>query len=157
MLGPATRKTGSFFPMRATGRFRKVIPLVTIVGGTHLGLNLLQGSRYFPCLDDVVLFLEMPACGNATLMDLDNTLRMLSLQSRFDSVKGVVIGRYAREGHVTRRKLMDLVAEIPRMRHLPVMANVDFGHTAPSATIPLGGRCVLRVSQSDPSLVITSH
>jgi hypothetical protein len=45
-----------------------------IVGGTHFGLNLLQGGPYFPCLEDAVLFIEMPASGKATLMDLDSAL-----------------------------------------------------------------------------------
>jgi muramoyltetrapeptide carboxypeptidase len=125
-----------------------------IVGGTHFGLNLLQGSPYFPCLKDAILFIEMPASGKATLMDLDSALRMLALQQGFDSVKGLVLGRYARQGRITQKNLAALLAEIPQMQYLPVMANVDFGHTTPCATIPLGGRCRIQVEQESPLVQI---
>lgn len=126
-----------------------------IVGGTYYGLNMLQGSPYFPDLRGAVLFLEMPACGKATLMALDTGLRMLALQPGFEMVKGIVLGRYSRQGQVTLENLTALLAEIPNVRGLPVLANADFGHTTPCATIPIGGRCEMRSERANSHIQIS--
>ncbi len=40
---------------------------------------------------------------------------------------------------------------------LPVIANVDFGHTTPILTFPVGGTAALRAVSGAPRLTITSH
>ncbi len=40
---------------------------------------------------------------------------------------------------------------------LPVIANVDFGHTTPILTFPVGGTVELRAEASAPRLTVTSH
>src|SRR5208282_2121202 len=66
----------------------------TIIGGSYSCLNMLQGTSYFPSLRDAILFLEHPANGKATLMELDGGLRALSFQPEFPSVRAIVIGRF---------------------------------------------------------------
>jgi muramoyltetrapeptide carboxypeptidase LdcA involved in peptidoglycan recycling len=129
----------------------------TILGGNLGCLNMLQGTAYFPPLDEAILFLEHSAEGKATLMGLDNALRALSYQSDFRGVRGIVLGRFARNGGVTRQNLAELIGEIPAMAHLPVLANCDFGHTTPVLTVPIGGQCTLQVNENKASITFTIH
>lgn len=129
----------------------------TIIGGNYFSLNMLQGSIYFPSLRGAILFLEQPANGKATLMELDAGLRALSFQPGFAEVRGVAIGRYATSSGVTREKLSVLISEIAALRHMPVIANCDFGHTMPIVTLPIGGRCMMRACDGKASIMITEH
>jgi muramoyltetrapeptide carboxypeptidase LdcA involved in peptidoglycan recycling len=129
----------------------------TIVGGSYFCLNMLQGTGFFPSLREAILFLEHPANGKATLMELDGGLRSLSFLPEFSEVHAIVIGRYARSAGVTRENLAALVGGIPALRHLPVIGNCDFGHTTPVLTLPIGGRCKLHVSEGKTSIIFTEH
>lgn len=128
-----------------------------IIGGSFWCLNMLQGTEFFPSLNQAILFLEHPADGKATLMSLDTGLRALSLQPEFSQVRGIVLGRFARSGAVTQTNLADLIRQMPAMSHLPVIANCDFGHTTPVATLPIGGRCHLCAGTSESVIMITEH
>jgi len=129
----------------------------TIIGGSYFSLNMLQGTSFFPPLRQAILFLEHPANGKATLMELDGALRSLTFLPGFPEVRAIVIGRYARSAGVTPENLSALLREIPALRHLPVIANCDFGHTTPILTFPIGGRCKLRVRDGKASIVLTEH
>jgi muramoyltetrapeptide carboxypeptidase LdcA involved in peptidoglycan recycling len=49
------------------------------------------------------------------------------------------------------------VGSKPELAGLPVIANVDFGHTTPIVTFPVGGTVEVRAERSAPRLTITSH
>jgi muramoyltetrapeptide carboxypeptidase LdcA involved in peptidoglycan recycling len=129
----------------------------TIIGGNYFSLNMLQGTRYFPPLRDAILFLEQPATGKATLMELDAGLRALSFQPEFPQVRAIVIGRYAKSGGVTRENLAALIREIHSLDRLPIIGNCDFGHTMPILTLPIGGRCQLTVQKGQTRITLTAH
>jgi muramoyltetrapeptide carboxypeptidase len=129
----------------------------TIIGGSYYALNLLKGTGYFPPLREAVLFLEHPASGKGTLMDLDMGMRALTFSPEFANVRGIVIGRFGRSGGVTRENLTALINNTPALRHLPVIANCDFGHTTPIFTVPIGGRCKLQVGEGKTSIVFFEH
>ena len=129
----------------------------TLIAGTYWVLNMLQGSKFFPPLRDAVLFLEYPAEGKPTLITLDSCLRALTFQPAFAGVRGIVLGRYARNGGVTRKNLTELLRRIPGLRGLPVIANCDFGHTAPIVTLPNGGCCQIHANEKQNRIVITEH
>jgi muramoyltetrapeptide carboxypeptidase LdcA involved in peptidoglycan recycling len=126
----------------------------TIIGGNCWCLNMIQGSAYFPPLRNGILFLEQPAEGKATLMALDSTLRSLSFQPGFSDIRAIALGRYQSSGGVTREKLAKLVGEIPALNRMPIVANCDFGHTTPIATLPIGGECRLKVTNGIASIIL---
>jgi len=128
-----------------------------IVGGNYWCLNMLQGSSCFPSLRETILFLESPADGKATLMELDNSLRALSLQPEFSAVRALVLGRFGSRGGVTFQNLSALIDQIPALHQVPVIANCDFGHTTPMFTLPIGGRCKVNASHHKASVMFTSH
>jgi len=129
----------------------------TVLGGAFVGMNLLQGSRFFPSLEDAILFLECPSEGKSTLMSLDMAVRPLTLQPGFGGVRGIVIGRYARDAGIDREQMAAIIKNIPALARMPVIANCDFGHTTPILTLPIGGQCRIRVSGSTCGLWIDTH
>lgn len=113
------------------------------VGGNLSTISLLQGTEYMPPLGGAVLFLEDDA-----VSDVPTFCRHLtSLLQLPDAagVEGLVIGRFQVGSGMTRSLLTRIIERQPALSGRPVLANVDFGHTNPIATIPIGGTADLRV------------
>jgi muramoyltetrapeptide carboxypeptidase len=127
----------------------------TIVGGNLCTLNLLQGTPCMPSLDAAVVFAEDD--DQARPWDFDRDLVSLLQQPAFGGVTGLVIGRFQRETGMTRELLAQIVASKPELAGLPVIANVDFGHTTPTVTFPVGGTVEVRADRSGPRLRIIRH
>jgi muramoyltetrapeptide carboxypeptidase len=130
---------------QATGR---------LVGGNLCTLNLLQGTAYWPNLDGAILAVE-----DDLLTDPANFARDLtSLLQQPDAggIRGLAIGRFQRVSAVTRGLLEQIVKRQPVLSGLPVLANLDFGHTNPLATLPVGGRVEVIASDA-PRLRILDH
>jgi muramoyltetrapeptide carboxypeptidase LdcA involved in peptidoglycan recycling len=126
-----------------------------IVGGNLCTLNLLQGTPFMPPLGDSVVFAEDD--GQVRPWDFDRDLVSLLQQPAFGGVRGLVIGRFQKVTGMTRDLLTQIVASKPGLAGLPVIANIDFGHTTPILTFPVGGTVELRAESSAPRLTITSH
>ena len=114
----------------------------TIIGGNLGTFDLLLGSPYRPAFKkNTVLFVEncFGSAGDDTTFLRE--LQALAYQPDFINVKAVVIGRFQKASEISREKLEYIVNSIPQLKELPVIANVDFGHTTPMLTLPIGGRC----------------
>jgi len=127
----------------------------TIVGGNLCTFSLLAGTPYMPPLDGAVVFAEDD--DQARPWDVDRNLVSLLQQPAFGGVRGLVIGRFQRDTGMTRELLAQIVATKPELAGLPVLANVDFGHTSPMATFPIGGTVEVRADRAAPRLTITTH
>jgi muramoyltetrapeptide carboxypeptidase LdcA involved in peptidoglycan recycling len=74
----------------------------------------------------------------------ERNLQALIYQEDFKNVKALVIGRFQKASEVTREGLEFIINTKDELKDLPVLANVDFGHSAPLLTIPLGGKAKLQ-------------
>lgn len=126
----------------------------TILGANLCTFNLLQGTEYFPSLKDSVLFLEDDYESNAVTFDRD--LQSLIHLPEFKNVKGIVIGRFQKASNVSAENLKKIVKTKKELDQIPVIANVDFGHTSPMITFPVGGEVKI-AANSKPTIKITSH
>lgn len=126
--------------------------------GANLGtFNLLRGTDYFPSLDGAILLCEDDDIdGAAGPMAFDRNLQSLIQQPRFEGVRGLIIGRFQKGTGMTREKLAAIIESKPALRKLPVIADVDFGHTDPKVTLPIGGTIRLTVG-STPAIEILKH
>ena len=138
----------SLRPGQASGR---------IVGGNLSTLHLLQGTAYLPSLAGAILFLEDDFESDAAHVARHLT-SLLQLPDA-DGVTGLVIGRFQESSGVTRAALDEIVARQPALRGKPVLAGVDFGHTSPLLTLPIGGSAELTVAADDggTTLTLTRH
>lgn len=118
----------------------------TTLGANLCTLNLLQGTEYMPDLMDSVLFLEDDSESN--YVNFDQDLQSLIHLPGFSGVRGLVIGRFQNDSEVTRDLLSQIVATKKELSHLPVIANVDFGHTDPKITLPVGGTVKIDTTKS---------
>jgi muramoyltetrapeptide carboxypeptidase LdcA involved in peptidoglycan recycling len=125
-----------------------------IIGANLCTLNLLQGTEMMPTLDGAVLAVEDDLTSNPVTF-ARNLTSLLQLPDA-TGIRGLVIGRFQRESHMTWSLLEQIVANQPRLAGLPVLANADFGHTYPLATLPIGGTVALTVANNS-NLTITEH
>lgn len=135
-------------PGRASGR---------IVGGNLCTLNLLQGTPYLPSLDGALLFLEDDYLTNP--VEWARNLTSLLQLPDADGITGMVIGRFQRSSEMTRPILTEIARRQPALVDKPVIAGLDFGHTSPMITFPIGGEASIEVADSaaESSVTITRH
>lgn len=114
----------------------------TIAGGNLCTYNLLLGTPYRrKFTEDTILFIEDTA--SAPLQDIERDLQALIHQEDFCNVKGIVIGRFQKGSQITKEGLEYIINTKKELKDLPIVANVDFGHTYPLLTIPLGGTATI--------------
>lgn len=123
----------------------------TIIGGNLGTFNLLLGSPYRPAFEkDTILFIEDTE--GADILLFERNLQALLYQPDFKNVKGIVIGRFQKGSKVTREQLEFILNNKKELADLPILANVDFGHSTPLLTIPIGGKATLKDGQLSLSL-----
>ena len=129
------------------------------VGGGLGCLSILQGTKYFPSLSGSVLLLESPSTHRkATLAMIDAALDSLIYQSGFGGVRAIGFGRFRSEARVTRDGLRRVVEAKPELRSMPIVGGLDFGHTLPRATVPIGGRMSIHARHGgDVRIRVTRH
>ena len=110
----------------------------TIVGGNLGTFNLLLGTPFRPAFDgDTILFAEDTE--GSDIAQFERNLQALIYQPDFKNVKGLVLGRFQKGSKVSREQLEFVINTKRELKDIPVVANVDFGHSTPLLTIPVGG------------------
>jgi len=127
----------------------------TIVGANLCTLNLLQGTEYFPDLENSILFIEDDEESLPHTFDRD--LQSLIHLPIFSSVKGIVIGRFQKASEITNELLIKIIKTKKELDNLPVIANVDFGHTDPKITFPVGGEVNLVAKNGKVKIELIKH
>lgn len=125
----------------------------TIIGGNLCTLNLLQGTEFMPSLKDAVLFVEDDLESRPGNFDRD--LQSLIHQPGFDQVKALVIGRFQRASQMTPELLRTIIQSKKELQHLPVVADMNFGHVSPIFTFPIGGQAMVKASKTKVKLQIS--
>jgi len=129
-----------------------------IIGGNLCTLNLLQGTQFMPSLEDTILFLEDDdAAGNLFDVEFDRNLQSLIHQPGFSGVRGIVIGRFQKKGYISQDKLKKIIKTKKELENMPVIYGVDFGHTTPMITFPIGGKAKLIAKEGEMKLEIIEH
>ena len=127
----------------------------TILGANLCTFNLFQGTEYMPSLNNSILFLEDDETSKS--FDFDRNLQSLIHLPDFSEVKGIVIGRFQKESEITNGLLTQIIKTKRELNNIPVLANVDFGHTSPIISFPVGGTCKVEATSESQSLRIIKH
>lgn len=107
----------------------------TLFGGNLCTLNLLQGTEYMPHLKDCILFVEDDELTIPETFGRDLT----SLLQHSKGIKGLLIGRFQKVSKMTEEQLLFILDKHPQLINIPVLYDMDFGHTQPIMTLPIGG------------------
>jgi len=122
------------------------------IGGNLLTFTFLQGSEYAPSYKNSILFLE--DTGKESFRDFQNQLQSILNQKESEGIKGIVVGRFQKDTGMTRDLLSKIIKSKHELKNVPVLGNVDFGHTTPTITFPIGGKVELVVRSTSSVLTI---
>jgi len=129
-----------------------------ILGGNLCTFNLLQGTEFMPDLSDSILFIEDDdMAGDLFSAIFDRNLQSLIHQPNFNKVKGIVIGKFQKKADINIDKLKYIIHSKKELKGMPIIANVNFGHTNPMITFPIGGSARLVVRNNQIELKILKH
>jgi muramoyltetrapeptide carboxypeptidase len=113
-----------------------------LVGGCLESMQHLRGTPYWPELDGAILFLETseekptPETVDGILMDYEN-------MGAFRRIRGLFFGRPYGYAPEEREQLHKVILERTKRYDFPVVADMDFGHTSPMFTLPVGCRALI--------------
>ncbi|HZY94867.1 MAG TPA: S66 peptidase family protein [Candidatus Bathyarchaeia archaeon] len=127
----------------------------TIIGGNLITFKGLSGTPYFPAFHDAILFMEEDS--RSDLFTFNSNLTTLTLRSDFNEVCGIVFGRFQPESRISKLDLEEVVKNSKMLQRLPIIAGMDFGHTSPKITFPLGGTCEIDAEKNPPSVTMITH
>ncbi len=138
---------GGYFPLN-TGTASGMV-----IGGNIDSFMVLQGTEFMPSLKGTILFLEDNFPLTAEV--LDRQLHSLVLQKEFAYVRGIVFGRFQKASKITPNLLREIVQKEEELQGIPIIGGVDFGHTLPIFTYPIGGDVKLKVTSEDIAITLT--
>ncbi len=113
-----------------------------LLGGCLSSLLHLAGTQFWPDLEGAILILEVAEGAELSRGEsislIDMHLADLNNLGVFDKISGIAFGRLFNTPEEETQKIFNLLLEYTENQRLPVLANLDFGHTDPVLTIPLG-------------------
>lgn len=113
-----------------------------LIGGCIESLQHLRGTRWWPDLTGAVLLVETsedslsPARLDSQLMDLEN-------MGEFEKLSGLIVAKPYAYSEQDRLVMHDVVRRRLAKWSIPILVDVDAGHTSPIVTLPLGCRVQL--------------
>jgi len=114
-----------------------------LLGGEITTLVIQTGTAYMPSLDGSIFFWEDYG---SSLAWVDRFLANLLTKGVFDKISGMLVGRTKTAGFEptsTGYGLDDIILEKTKGYDFPVMINMDFGHTDPIMTLPIGVKATM--------------
>ena len=117
----------------------------TLIGGCLESLQHLRGTRFWPDAGDwqgAIFFWETsedkpsPAVVDGMLMDYEN-------MGVLERLGGMIVGRPMYYTDEEKAQVRDIILERTKKYSFPVVTGMDFGHTAPQMTLPVG--CLARI------------
>lgn len=113
-----------------------------LVGGCLESMQHLRGTPYWPDFGGAILFLETseekpdPEKVDGILMDYEN-------MGVFGESRGLLFGRPYGYTAEERVQLHEVILDHVGRYEFPVVADMDFGHTSPTFTLPVGCRAAI--------------
>lgn len=123
----------------------------TLFGGNLCTLNLLQGTEYMPDLENCILFVEDDELTTPETFARDLT----SLLQVIKGLKGLLIGRFQKTSKLSEQQLHFILDKYPQLKEIPVLYDMDFGHTQPIMTLPIGG--VVRIDLEEKKIEVLEY
>jgi muramoyltetrapeptide carboxypeptidase LdcA involved in peptidoglycan recycling len=115
-----------------------------LFGGCGEVLEMLKGTPYWPepAFWDGRLFFIETSEDAPTPDTVSAWLRNYGMQGVFDRISGMLVGRARGYSDEDKRRLDELVVRVVAGEfgrpELPIVSNLDFGHTDPQWVLPLG-------------------
>lgn len=87
--------------------------------------------------------------------DLERVLRNLAVQGILKKLKGIIVGKPAKVDYYEdyKKSILKIVASEEKLTDLPIIYNVNFGHSAPIGIIPYGAKCEIDATKKTIKLL----
>lgn len=127
-----------------------------LIGGCFEVFDMLRGTEVFPKLedfDDSILFLETSE-EKPPVWLIESSLRIYGINGILDRVNGIIWGKpqdetYYEEYKETIKKVMKEFGK----EDLPILYNMNFGHTEPKICLPYGALAEINCDKSSFSIL----
>ena len=112
-----------------------------IIGGNLISILNILGSKYLPVkeFDNKILFLEDV---NISIGEFDSFIKGCLLQGMFNNIKGLIFGKFVEKEN--NERIIEVLEKYFSKLDIPIIYNVDLGHTNPMITIPIGANVQLK-------------
>ncbi len=115
-----------------------------LIGGEITSIVIQTGTKYMPSLDETIFFWDDYG---SSLAWVDRFLANLRTKGVYGRINGMLVGRNRSAGFEpisTGYGLNDVILDHTKGYDFPIMVNMDFGHTDPVMTLPIGVRATMR-------------
>lgn len=120
----------------------------TLLGGNGGTFLLLSGTLFMPNLGGAILCVEEDELESPPT--IDRVFHQLRQIGAYEKIKGMLIGRFNSKTQFTEVDSLEEIIDISTKGYsFSVIAGVDFGHTDPMITIPIGGKCHMDTSTQE--------
>jgi muramoyltetrapeptide carboxypeptidase len=119
----------------------------TLLGGNLGTFYLLQGTEYQPKFDKPFIFLleDDDEASNYTAREVSRRFEsLLQLPNFRTNLQGLIVGRFQKGSDVSEEEIVSILMS-KDLGRIPVAYDVDFGHTLPMLTLPIGQKISLQV------------
>lgn len=119
-----------------------------LIGGCLISLMHLRGTKYWPNFKNSILFWEISESESSIskgeqISSVDTHLTDLDNTGVLGEINGMIIGRPYHYSKRMEEKLVNLIKEKTKNYNFPILYRVDFGHTDPMVTLPIGVESVI--------------
>jgi muramoyltetrapeptide carboxypeptidase len=124
---------------RASGR---------LIGGNLQTIEVLIGTEYLPSFKDAIFFWEET---ESSIEEIDRTLTHFKAVGLLDNINGMLVGRLDWSVKISDKNytLEKVIMRICKDYDFPIMIDMDFGHTDPMITLPIGIKASFDTSRQE--------
>jgi muramoyltetrapeptide carboxypeptidase LdcA involved in peptidoglycan recycling len=129
-------------------------------GGCLDALEFIKGTKYWHASDlsweNKILFLELSDEG-MTSEQFKSILRNYGTQGAFNHIGALLVGRFANVTLEKKKLLEKIIVEVvcdEFSSQIPIITDMDFGHTYPQQILPLGADSTLKIVNGSISLTV---
>lgn len=130
-----------------------------LIGGNLGTFYLLQGTEYQPQFTQPFIFAleDDDEAGAFTAREVARRFEsLLQLPGFRENLKGMIIGRFQPASGVSIADIRAIL-DTKELSAVPIVGNVDFGHTLPLLTLPIGGCVKLKTEKGKAPLLKVSY
>lgn len=127
-----------------------------ILGGNISTFYVLQGTPYQPVFstDWILVVEDDDEAGEYTTLEFARRLEsILQLPGARKNLRGILIGRFQPGCKVDLADIEQII-RAKELTEIPIIANLDFGHTVPMVSLPIGGKISIKADSTETTIKI---
>jgi muramoyltetrapeptide carboxypeptidase LdcA involved in peptidoglycan recycling len=117
-----------------------------VFGGNISSFCLLNGTEFAPNLENSILLIE----GHSEIKPyhFDRLFQSILHQPSSPKIKGIIIGIPQKDCNLDVETISKILQNKHQIKDLPIIMNVNFGHTTPILTLPIGGEMKISINNN---------